>query len=355
RRRGQDNPAVSKAVLILKGRRSGLTVPYFSILMPTYNAEPVIGETLDCLLAQTFTDWECLVVDDDSKDDTEAVVRCYSDPRIKFIKTGSNLGYAGNLKRCFDLAEGTCLFLLGNDDILSPVCLERTYAAFEMAPDIAIVTRAYYIWDTDLDQPIRYTPQLDPTTDRIISPDDDDHVWFMLFSTIAQLSSLAIKRELLRGAVNPFCFPAHAEPFLASFRDHRGVFLKDYLLAVRKGLSQSRHVSSIYDVSPLWSWVDCFDRVFAGPRWARPRRLGRDFVAKNVQGLVQVRCKSSLTNFLREVWLHVVYRPMNLVSWRFWLFAVGCFVMPPTALRRFTDRFTPLVCRPPTRTVELAR
>lgn len=330
-------------------------MPYFSILMPSYNAADIITETLESLRAQTFADWECLVVDDASTDDTCAIVEAFPDPRVRLIRHDENVGYADNLKRSFAYAQGTCLFLLGNDDILSPLCLERTKAAFDMAPDIAVVIRPYYMWETDPEVPIRYTPVYDRERDVIMSPKDGQHTWYMIYSAVAQLSSLALKRELLEGEVNPYCFTAHVEPVLASFLKHRGVFLKDYLLAVRKNHSQSRTLSSIYEISPLWSWVDLFERVLAGERWERERALGIEFVAKNVQGLVQIRCRSTLRNYFREVWLHLKYRPSNLLAWRFWLFSIGCLVMPPSLLRRFTDLFTPLVCRPRRGDVALAR
>ncbi len=329
-------------------------MPFFSILIPSYNAANIITETLESLRAQTFKDWECLVVDDASTDDTCAVVESFGDARVRLIPHAKNVGYAANLKRAFEYATGTCLFLLGNDDILSPICLDRTKAAFDISPTIAVVIRPYYMWDTDPGVPIRYTPVFDKERDVVMSPDDGLHTWKMIYSAVAQLSSLSIKRELLCGQVTPYCFTAHVEPVLASFLQHQGVFLKDYLLAARKNHSQSRTESAIYEISPLWSWVDLFERVLAGNRWKRERQLGVDFVARNVQGLVQIRCRSSLRIFFREVWLHVKYRPLNLLAWRFWLFSIGCLVMPPKMLRRFTDRFTPLVCRPRNRQVSFA-
>jgi glycosyltransferase involved in cell wall biosynthesis len=330
-------------------------MPCFTVCIPSYNAAGVIGKTLQSLICQTFSDWECLVVDDGSTDGTESAVVSLVDPRIRFVKNDKNLGYPGNLQRCFDLATGTYLYLLGNDDILSPIALERTYAAFQMAPDIALVTRPYYWFETDESIAVRYSKRFDTSADRIISANDDAHTLRMLYSTLAQLSGLAYRRDAIAGSVNPYVFPAHVQPFLATFKSHRAVFLKDYPLAVRIAHSQTRHVSSIYDPSPLWSWVNMFDAVFPGKRWNLPRNVGRDFVAKNVEGLVQIRCYSTLKVFLREAWLHLWYRPINILIWRWWFYTLGCLIMPPLALRRVVDRLMPFFTKPRTTDVVLVR
>jgi glycosyltransferase involved in cell wall biosynthesis len=333
-----------------------MVAPRFTVCIPSYNAAGIIAETLDSLVAQTITDWECLVVDDCSTDDTESAVAGIGDPRIRFVKNEKNLGYPGNLQRCFDLATGEFIYLLGNDDILSPIALQRTFAAFGMAPDVAVVTRPYYWFENDdLQQAVRYTKCFDATADRVLSPEDGEDVWRILYSTLAQLSGLAFRRAALVGRVNPWVFPAHVQLFLATFKEHRAVFLKDYPVAIRIAASQTRHVSSIYDPSPLWSWVDMFDAVFPGDRWSLPRRTGRDFVARNVEGLVQIRCYSRFRIFLREAWLHLWYRPRNIVTPKFWFFALGCLVMPPRALRSTVDRLMPFFLRPRTNDVALAR
>ena len=61
-------------------------LPLVSIIIPTYNREHLIGETLDCVISQTYTNWECIVVDDGSHDNTPEVIKSYfnNDERIKF-------------------------------------------------------------------------------------------------------------------------------------------------------------------------------------------------------------------------------------------------------------------------------
>jgi len=76
-------------------------------------------------LAQTFSDFELLIVDDDSPDETAAVVARYPDPRIRFLRNEHNLGAEGNWNRCLELARGRYFKLLPQDDLLAPACLAR--------------------------------------------------------------------------------------------------------------------------------------------------------------------------------------------------------------------------------------
>lgn len=59
--------------------------PFFSVIIPTYNRATLIGKAIDSVLTQTYTNWELLIIDDGSKDNTREVVEAYTDPRVKYI------------------------------------------------------------------------------------------------------------------------------------------------------------------------------------------------------------------------------------------------------------------------------
>ena len=60
--------------------------PYFSIVIPTYNRGNLIGRCIDSIISQTYTNWEAIIVDNYSEDNTEEIVMSYNDERIRFIK-----------------------------------------------------------------------------------------------------------------------------------------------------------------------------------------------------------------------------------------------------------------------------
>jgi teichuronic acid biosynthesis glycosyltransferase TuaG len=104
--------------------------PTVSVIMPAYNAERFIKETICSVIAQTYTDWELLVIDDHSVDSTCDVVceLAAKDERIRLIKNEQNIGVASTRNRGFDLCRGDYVALLDSDDVWFPDKLERQIA-----------------------------------------------------------------------------------------------------------------------------------------------------------------------------------------------------------------------------------
>lgn len=96
-----------------------------SIVMPSYNAEKYIAGSIQSVLAQTYRNWELLVVDDCSTDHTAAIVAEYHDPRIRYIRNEQNSGAAVSRNRALREAKGRWIAFLDSDDIWHPEKLER--------------------------------------------------------------------------------------------------------------------------------------------------------------------------------------------------------------------------------------
>lgn len=101
--------------------------PLVSIIIPSYNRAHLIGETLDSVLAQTYTNWECIVVDDGSTDHTLEVLAgyCKKDARFQYHNRPKNRTKGANACRNygFELSKGKYIQLLDSDDILEVFCL----------------------------------------------------------------------------------------------------------------------------------------------------------------------------------------------------------------------------------------
>lgn len=96
-----------------------------SIITPTYNCARFIAETIECVLAQTYQNWEMLIVDDCSTDNTAQVVRQYNDPRIKYHCLKQNSGAAVARNEALKMAKGRWIAFLDSDDLWTPNKLER--------------------------------------------------------------------------------------------------------------------------------------------------------------------------------------------------------------------------------------
>ena len=100
-----------------------------SIIMPSYNTADFIKETIESVLAQTYTNWELLIVDDCSTDNTDEVVAQYlGDVRIRYIKNEKNGGAAVSRNRALREATGRWIAFLDSDDLWNPNKLEKQIA-----------------------------------------------------------------------------------------------------------------------------------------------------------------------------------------------------------------------------------
>ncbi len=122
-----------------------------SIIMPAYNAEKTIRESVQSIIAQTVEDWELLVIDDGSTDDTATILSelADSDRRIHFWQNEANSGVSYTRNRAVALAKGEWIAFLDSDDLWMPEKLEKQLALADKYPDMAICyTASSYIDDS---------------------------------------------------------------------------------------------------------------------------------------------------------------------------------------------------------------
>lgn len=114
-----------------------------TVLMPTYNVAPYVKEAIESVLRQSYRDFELLVVDDASTDDTLAVVRSIDDPRIRIAAFDNNVGLAENLNRGLALINTEYVARMDGDDIAEPYWLEREVAILDSHPEIGICSGGF--------------------------------------------------------------------------------------------------------------------------------------------------------------------------------------------------------------------
>lgn len=139
--------------------------PAVSIIVPAYNAERTIGPMIDSVLAQTFADWELIIIDDGSTDGTAAVVHGYADPRLRYhFQDNAERSAARNngLAR----ARGAFITFLDSDDLFLPGKLALQVAALTADPALGLVAGGNrYIDDAgavlSFSHPWELTPRLD--------------------------------------------------------------------------------------------------------------------------------------------------------------------------------------------------
>lgn len=105
--------------------------PLVSIAIPMYNNARFVARTIESVLSQTMPDFELLIYDDHSTDNSVEVAGSFTDQRIRLFRNEINLGPEGNWNRAVSNVRGTYVKLVCADDLLYPECLEKQVAAFD--------------------------------------------------------------------------------------------------------------------------------------------------------------------------------------------------------------------------------
>ena len=123
--------------------------PKVSVCIPTFNRSRLLRESMQSVLSQAFEDFELVVIDDASTDDTPGVVSSIRDRRIRYIRHQRNIALRANFNEC--LRTGRCEFIIifHDDDVMLPDLLGRELEVFESAPDIVLVHCAAQLIDGD--------------------------------------------------------------------------------------------------------------------------------------------------------------------------------------------------------------
>jgi glycosyltransferase involved in cell wall biosynthesis len=138
-------------VVVVSKVNQGNISSRFSVLMANYNNEEYIGEAIESVLNQSFTDWELIVIDDSSTDNSVAVIENYlNDGRIRFLKNRENIGYTKTLIRLVSKIRSDIFGTLDSDDALASNALEEMCLAHETNPQSGFIYSQYIYCDRDL-------------------------------------------------------------------------------------------------------------------------------------------------------------------------------------------------------------
>lgn len=113
-------------------------MPKASIIIPVFNAESYIGETLRSILVQSFTDYEIVIVDDGSTDNSSQVISNFADPRIRYSYQANSGRPAAPRNKAIRESSGDLIFIFDSDDVMLPGKLQKTVDLFTLAPSAGL-------------------------------------------------------------------------------------------------------------------------------------------------------------------------------------------------------------------------
>lgn len=160
-------------------------MPELSVIMPVYNGAAYLRAAIDSILVQTFTDYEFIIVDDGSSDESAAIVESYADARIRLLRNSTNLGVVGALNRGLEVVRAPLIARMDCDDVSRPERFAKQLAFLRARPEVGVCgtwlesigERRGYIWRFPI------TPEQARCT--------------LLFETALAHPSVIMRRELL--------------------------------------------------------------------------------------------------------------------------------------------------------------
>lgn len=165
--------------------------PTFSVIIPCWNAAATLRDTLDSVLAQRCTDWEALVIDDGSTDNTRSIISEYCSRDSRFMALSTNRrgpSFARNLAGLAH-AHGHCLAFLDSDDLWEPDKLGDTLGYFIANPHLAGIYAQIAFFRLDPMKPETYST----VYDRALKPID-----FLRDNPVCTMSNLVLRTETFR-------------------------------------------------------------------------------------------------------------------------------------------------------------
>lgn len=203
--------------------------PLVSVIIPVYNRARLVKRAVKSVLDQTCQDFEVLVVDDCSTDDTAEVVGALDDSRVRVVRNSTNAGVAFSRNRGIGLARGRFISLLDSDDYYQPAFLERSVARMQESDQ-----RVGFIWTgirvVDDDGKEMYTSTWKPPVD------GDPYRQFLRSLKIGTGCGLTFKAEALRQVrFDPALRAAEdTEFFLRLARQYRFDYIDEPLIVITK-------------------------------------------------------------------------------------------------------------------------
>ena len=208
----------------------------FSITIPAYKAI-FFKECIDSILAQTYKDFELIILNDDSPEDLDSIIKQYSDNRIRYYVNKQNCGainVVDNWNKCLEYAKGDFIICMGDDDKLMPNCLEEYAKVIDNYPD------------------------LDAFHARVIRIDDDSNVIDLLEDRANLESIYSAMHHRFKSRqqyIGDFCYRTSKLRKIGGYYKLPLAWISDditsYLMAIPNGIANTNVATFMYRINAL--------------------------------------------------------------------------------------------------------
>lgn len=183
---------------------TGLSMPLISVLIPSYNHESYIAAAIESVLAQTYSDWELIVVDDASTDQTWSVIQSFDDQRIRSFRHTQNQGAVFCLDEAFSYSTGDYIAILNSDDSFHPCRLEKVLAFIHANNCSAVFTDVRFVDESSSDLLPNHPRKTDYQRLSDYYSLKHQSSWFLRGNLAITTSNLFYRRDSVRSSWSTF-------------------------------------------------------------------------------------------------------------------------------------------------------
>lgn len=214
-------------------------MPKVSVCIPTYNRSHYLKYSIECVLNQTYTDFELIICDDGSSDNTAEVVDSYSDSRIHYIRHPQNIGRSRNMRSGFEAATGDYFIKFDDDDGLTPEFLEKTVTILDNHAQVDFVCTNHWIINKNSEKVDSATQEnsIKWGKDQLVEGIIPDLLWQTFYYQSLQVGSTLFSRDCLKAVdyMRPQADGCEDFDLLVrlALAGKQGYFLPEYLMEYR--------------------------------------------------------------------------------------------------------------------------
>ena len=250
--------------------------PFVSVCIPTYNRANFLKTAIASVLSQTLKDFEIIVVDNCSDDDTENVIKSIDDRRLLYFKNHHNIGMVANFNRCIDLSRAEYISILHSDDYFEPNILEEESNLFDENPRVGMVYSAYQIAHELSGQ----KKILSPHSRNQLFEARNHFEWLALRGNPVAFSSVMVRRECYRrvGAFNTSLpFSSDYEMWLRLSLCYAAAYLATPLVTYRfhREMDSFSFFRSSHAIDQEWAAIESALKSAPWPDHERRQWLGK--------------------------------------------------------------------------------
>jgi len=227
--------------------------PLVTVLMPVYNGERYLIQAINCILDQTFNNFELLIIDDGSTDRTCEIIRTFQDPRIRFIQNSKNLGLTKTLKMGMNLARGKYIARIDADDYCDIDRLTKQVSFLHKHEEVDVVGSWIYVVDNEGNIVGKKSPPIN----------DVEIKWDLIFDNPLAHSSILFKKIKIQklGGYDPnYRVGQDYELWTRIMSDTVFAIIPDYLTYIRKHES---NISKTYSFDQHYNWISMSARTMS--------------------------------------------------------------------------------------------